>query len=74
MHSDLSFLLERIKINKWSKLVRNLYDKNNYVVYIGSLKQASNYGLILKKVQRVIEVNQDAWLKDCINMNTELRK
>ena len=32
LHSDLPFLPERMKINKCSKLVRNLYDKNNYVV------------------------------------------
>ena len=32
LHSDLPFLLERMKINKCSKLVCNLYDKNNYVI------------------------------------------
>ena len=49
LHSDLPFLPERMKINKCSKLVCNLYDKNNYVVHIRSLKQALNHGLILKK-------------------------
>ena len=34
LHSDLPFLPERMKINKCSKLVCNLYDKNNYVVHI----------------------------------------
>ena len=28
LHSDLPFLLERMKINKCNKLVCNLYDKN----------------------------------------------
>ena len=51
LHSDLPFLPERTKINKCSKLVCNLYDKNNYVVHIRSLKQALNQGLIVKKVQ-----------------------
>ena len=37
-HSDLPFLPERIKINKCSKLVSNLYNKNNYVVHIRLLK------------------------------------
>ena len=51
-----------------------MYDKNNYVVHIRSLKQALEHGLILKKVHRVIQFNQEAWLKECIDMNTELRK
>ena len=34
LHSDLPLLPERMKINKCSKLVCNLYDKNNYVVQI----------------------------------------
>ena len=54
LHSDLPFLPERIKINKCNKFVCNLYDENNYVVQIRSLKQALNHGLIFKKVHRVI--------------------
>ena len=73
-HNDLPFIQERMKINKCSKLVRNLYDKNNYVVHIGSLKQALNQGLILKKVHRVIQFNQEPRLKEYIDMNTELGK
>ena len=63
-----------MKINKCKKLVCNLYGRNNYVVYIRSLKQALIYGLILKKVHRVIQFNEEAWLKEYIDMNTELRK
>ena len=63
-----------MKINKCSKLVCNLYDKNNYVAHIRSLKQALNPGLILQKVHRVIQFNREAWLKEYIDMNTELRK
>ena len=46
----------------------------NYVVHIRSLNQALNHGLILKKVQRVIQFNQEAWLKPYINMKTKLGK
>ena len=74
LHSDLPFLPGRMKANKCNKLVCNLYDKNNYVVHIRSLKQALNHGLIFKKVHRVIQFNQKAWLKEYIDMNTELRK
>ena len=63
-----------MKINKRSKLVWNLYDKNNYFVHIRSLKQALNHGLILNKVHLVIKFNQEALLKEYIDMNTELRK
>ena len=74
LHSDLPFLPERMKISKCSKLVCNLYDKDNYVVHIRPLKQALDHGLVLKKVHRVIQFNQEAWLKEYIDMNTELRK
>ena len=61
LHSDLPFLPSRMKINKCSKLVCNFYDKNNYVVHMRSLKKALDHGLILKKVHRVIQLNQEAW-------------
>ena len=37
------------------------------------IKQALSHGLILKKVHKVIQFNQKAWLKPCIEMNTKLR-
>ena len=72
--SDLPFLPRRMKIDKCKKLVCNLQNKKKYVVHIKSLKQALNHGLKLKKVHRIIEFNQKAWLKLYIDMNTELRK
>ena len=74
LHSDLPFLPERMEINKCKKLVCNLYDKKKYVVHIKSLKQALNHGFKLKKIHRINEFNQEAWLKPYIDMNTELRK
>ena len=74
LHSDLPFLPERMEINKCKKLVYNLYNKKKYVAHINTLKQALNHGLKLKKIHRVIEFNQEAWLKPYIDMNTELRK
>ena len=63
-----------MKINKCTKLVCNLHDKQNYVVHIRALKQALNHGLKLKKFHKVIRFYQEAWLKPYIDMNTELRK
>ena len=74
LHSDLPFLSERIKIDKCNKLVYNPFNKKKYVAHINSLKQALNHGFKLKKIQRIIEFNQEAWLKPYIDMNTELRK
>ena len=74
LHCDLPFLLERMKINKYYKLVCNVYDKNNYIVHIKSLKQAIDHRLILKKMHKVIQFNQEAWSKEYIDVNTELRK
>ena len=73
LHSDLPFLPERNKIKKCNKLVCNIHDKENCVVHIRALKQALNCGLILNKIHRVIEFNQEAWLKPYIDMNTKLR-
>ena len=74
LHSHLPFLPRKIKIDKCKKRVCDLHNKKKYVVHIKSLQQSLNHGLKLKKVQRIIEFNQKAWLKPYIDMNTELRK
>ena len=74
LHSDLPFLPKRMKIDKCKKLVCDLRDKKKYVVHVKSLKQALNHGLKLKKVYRIIEFSQKAWLKPYIDVNAELRK
>ena len=74
LHSDLPFLSERMEVNKCKKRVCNLFNKKKYVVHINSLKQALNHELKLKKIHRIIEFHQEAWLKPYIDMNTKLRK
>ena len=74
LHSDMPFLPERMKIDKIKKLVCNLHDKKNNVVHISVLKQALDHELQLRKVHHVIEFNQKAWLKEYIDVNTELKK
>ena len=74
LHSDLPFLPERMKINKYTKLVCNIHNKENYVIHIEALKQALNHGLKLTKVHRIIQFDQEAWLKPYIDLNTDLRK
>ena len=70
LHSDLPFLTKRKKTEKCNKLVCNILDKGNYVVYIRDLKQALNHGLILKKV---IQFNEKARLKPYVDMTTKSR-
>ena len=48
LHNDLSFLPERMKIEKVEKLGANFQEN-----------QALNHGLVLKKVHRVIKLNQE---------------
>ena len=49
-------------INKCTKLVCTILNKENCVVHIRALKQALNHGLKLTKVHRVIQFDQEAWL------------
>ena len=49
-------------------------DKEKYVMHIRVLKQFWYQGLVLRKVHRVIQFNQENWLKPDIDMNTKLRK
>ena len=74
LHNYLSFLPERMKIEKVEEVVANLHDKTEYVIHIRNLKQALNHRLVLKKVHRVIKSNQNAWLKPYIDMNIDLEK
>ena len=57
------------KLKKYNKFVCNINDKENFLVHIRALKQALNNGLIPKKVHRVIQFNQEAWLEEYIDMN-----
>ena len=74
LHSHLTFLPERMKINKCTKLTCTIQNKENYIIHIRALKQAINDGLKVKKVHKVIEFDQEAWLKPYIDMNIDLRK
>ena len=73
LHNNLPLLTERMKTEKVEKLVVNLHDKTKYVIDIRNLKQVLNHALVLKKVHRMIKFNQNAWLKQYIDMNTVLR-
>ena len=68
------FYLKKKKVEKVKKLICRIEDKEKYVIHIRALKQALNHGLKLKKVHRVIQFKQKAWLKVYIDMDTAPRK
>ena len=51
------------KLEKVEKIICGIEDKKKYVIHIRALKQALNHRLIIKKVHRVIQFKQKAWLK-----------
>ena len=63
-----------IKVERVTKLVPNLHSKKNYVLHYKNLKQYIELGLKVTKVHRVLEFNQEDWLKKYIDFNTEKRK
>ena len=66
------FCLKERKLINAASLYAICMIKN--VIHIRSLKQALNHGLILKRVYRVIQFNEEAWLKPYIGKNTDLTK
>ena len=72
---DIQYLEKLYELHKkLENLVTNIYNKTEFVIHIGNLKQALNHRLILKKVHGLIKCYQNSWLKPYINMNAKLRE
>ena len=56
------------------KRLLTLEDKEKYVVHISNLQFYLRQGMRLKKVHRVIELDQEPWMEPYIRMNTEFGK
>ena len=72
-HNDYPLAPERIIINKVDKLVPNLNNKKNYVIHCVNLKLYERLGLKITKIHRGLKFEERAWLKEYIDLNTELR-
>ena len=59
---------------KDQKLILDLHDKNIYIVYYKTLKFYETMGIKIKKIHRTISFDEEAWLKEYIDNNTENRK
>ena len=71
LHNDYPLAPERLKIGGIEKLIPNLCDKKNYVVYHKTLKQYESLGLKITKIHRGIKFEESAWLKPYIDFNTK---
>ena len=73
LHNDYPLAPERLKIGGVEKLIPNLCDNKNYVVYHEALKQYESSGLKITKIHRGIKFKESAWLEPYIDLNTRLR-
>ena len=72
-HNDYPLAPERMVIDKVEKLVPNLNNKKKYVIYRENLKQCERMGLKITKIHRGIKFEERDWLKEYIDLNTDLR-
>ncbi len=74
-HNDLPFCVENIcpPNGKIKKLIPNLNNKKNYLIHGLNLLQAIEHGLVLKKIHRILRFSQSTWLKEYIDLNTDMR-
>jgi len=72
LHNEYPLAPERIEINKVEKLIPNLNEKKKYVLHHKNLKQYLDLDLKVTKIHRGISFDKKAWLKPCIELNTNL--
>ena len=60
-----------IKVSNVKKLIPNLGNKTNYVVYYRNLQLYLSSGIQLTKIHRVLKFKQTDWMKKYIDFNTE---
>ena len=73
LHTDYPLAPEHIEVNKVSKLIPNLGNKERYILHYENLKQYLSLGLKLTHIHRGIKFEESPWLKNYINLNTDLR-
>ena len=72
-HNDLPLAPEHLKVDKVLKLIPNLNDKEKYIIHIRNLKQCIKLGMKIKRIHRVLEFEQSAWIKSYVDLNTNKR-
>ena len=74
LHKDYPLAPESIKIGSVEKLIPNLNDKTKYNLDYENLKQCEKLGLEITKIHRGIKFKESPWLKQYIDLNTNLRR
>ena len=59
---------------KDAKLVATFYDRENYVLHVKNLKLYKDLGMRLKKIHKILEFKQEAFIAPYIEMCTLARK
>lgn len=75
LHNDYPLAPESVKNgdSKVSKLVPNLNNKRKYAVHYENLKLYESLGLKITNIHRGIRFEESTWLKEYIDLNTNLR-
>ena len=73
-HRSLPYCFEKVKINGHEKLVGNLETKERYVLHHRNLLQVLEAGLELREVHRVLQFDEEAFMRPYIDKCVELRK
>ena len=60
-------------MNSVQKLIPNVNDKKKYIVHYLNLIYYIKQGMVLKKIHRILEFEQEAWLKSFVEYNTHKR-
>lgn len=59
---------------KVEKLLTTLGDKENYVLHYKNLQLYLRLGMKLKKVHRILQFKQEAFMKPFVEFNTQMRQ
>ena len=59
---------------KVSKLLQTMYDKKHFVLHFKLLQLYVQLGMRITKLHRVLQFNQEQWLKPYITLNSNMRK
>ena len=73
LQNDYPLAPESIKLGSVEKLIPNLNDKTKYILHCENLKQYEKLGLIITKIHRGIKFKESTWIKQYIDLNTNLR-